>query len=623
MSFRSLDPPLDPRLLRVLEDMFGEDAAMTPVQNACIPLFRQNKDVAVEAVTGSGKTLAFLLPVLERLLGRTEPLTKREVGAIIISPTRELAEQTHSVLRPLVAALDGAITSVLLMGGNQTVGEDLGAPWCECVCGRLCAHTVFPPERWGKTGGHVVVATPGRLLDVLQRNVLHVHELEVLVLDEADRLLDMGFQTAISAILKFLPKQRRTGLFSATQTESIEQLMRAGLRNPVRIRVKVENARTKHLQTLPERLASYYAVVPLDRKLDALVWFLSQHREHKVIVYFLTCATVDYMYRLMQGLPQVAEMSMMSFHGKIPSKKRTKLLERFTAQPAGVLLVTDVAARGIDFPNVDWVVQWDAPQDPAAYTHRIGRTARMGRAGSGLVLLTPEEEAFVEYLEAKKIGPELMKLPALDELPETFEVVRARAVRERELYERSHEAFVSYVRGYREHVLSFIFELKKLDLGLLARCFGLVRFPAMPELKGRRPESFVPLTARHHEIPYLDPAREQQRQAKLKREREVSHAEKKEKALDEKRKRLKLHRKKRVVIASHEFTDRDLEELALEARLLKKEHQGKMTARQVDKTLAQEALKSERIAQDELLRKKEKRKERKRRMHRRAAAEQD
>jgi ATP-dependent RNA helicase DDX55/SPB4 len=364
----------------------------------------------------------------------------------------------------------------------------------------------------------------------------------------------------MSPLLKFLPKQRRTGLFSATQTESIEQLMRAGLRNPVRIRVKVENAITKTLQTLPEKLSSFYSTVPLDRKLDALVWFLQQHPTEKVIVYFLTCSTVDYMYKVLSGLPELDALQMLSFHGKIPSKKRTKLLDRFSSLPnGGVLFVTDVAARGtpsknktqhkyepdtmfflvvlttgIDFPNVDWVVQWDAPQDPSAFTHRIGRTARMGKSGSGWVLLTEHESAYVDYLVQKKIPAQLLQLPPLDELPFVFDVVRARAVCERELYEKSHEAFVSYVRGYREHVLSFIFELKvksmcvfifcafihiilqKLDLGLLAKCFCLLRFPAMPELRGRRPESFVPHPTKHSDIPYEDAIRESQRQSKLK-----------------------------------------------------------------------------------------------------------
>lgn len=179
--FRSLVPPLDARLLHCIEADFGF-TTMTPVQAACIPLFRQNKDVAVEAVTGSGKTMAFVIPIVERLLHRNEPLTKQEVGAIVIAPTRELAEQIFGVLNQVLAAVDGQLSALLLIGGSRGVADDL--------------------ERWGKTGGHIVVATPGRLLDVLQRKVFHLHELEVLVLDEADRLLDMGFQSALSAILK-------------------------------------------------------------------------------------------------------------------------------------------------------------------------------------------------------------------------------------------------------------------------------------------------------------------------------------------------------------------------------------------------------------------------------------
>lgn len=593
--FRDLKPALHAEVLSCLEEVFGF-TTMTPVQKACIPLFRENKDVAVEAVTGSGKTLAFLVPVVERLLGRQEALSKQEVGAIIIGPTRELAEQIHGVLGKLLSCVKG-LSSLLLVGGKQSVADDL--------------------ERWGKGGGHIIVATPGRLLDVLQRKILHLHELEVLVLDEADRLLDMGFSASLSAILKFLPKQRRTGLFSATQTESIEQLMRAGLRNPVRIRVKVENAKTRALQTLPEKLSSYYVTVPLERKLDALFSLLTQHKNEKVIVYFLTCATVDYMFKIMSGFTGpgafLEGLRFFSFHGKIPAKKRDQLLERFSSQSSGVLLVTDVAARGIDFPNVDWVVQWDPPQDPAAFTHRIGRTARSGKAGNGVVFLTEEEVTYVDFLSRKQIQPELMTLPPMEEWPLTFDQIRERAVGERELYEKSHEAFVSYVRGYREHVCSFIFELKRLDLGLLAKCFGLLRFPAMPELRGRRPESFVPHPVKHGDIPYKDPSREAQRLAKIAQANSLSDKEKKEHAREEKSKTLKLHRKKKVVIASHEFTDRDLDELALEARLLKKERKskGRLTAQEVDSTMFETAKKRDRDAQLEELKKKERRKKRK------------
>lgn len=569
--------------------------AMTPVQQYTIPLFRGNKDVAVEAVTGSGKTLAFLIPIMEKLLAREEPLSKGDVGAIIIAPTRELAEQIMTVLGSCLAFLKSKISSLLLIGGVRSVSEDLIA--------------------WNKSGANVVVATPGRLLDILQRQVLNVKQLEVLVMDEADRLLDLGFQATVSAILKMLPRQRRTGLFSATQTNRVEELVRAGLRNPVKVRVKVENADTRELQIVPEKLKSFYTIIPLERKLDGLIWFLQKHRGAKVIVYFLTCATVDYIYSVIHGIKYLQGLPMYSFHGKIPAKKRSKTLTKFLSlEKEGVLLVTDVAARGIDFPDVEWVVQWDGPQDPSSYTHRIGRTARNGKCGSSVIFLTPEEEGYVSFLKVRKTPVEEFHC-APKEFPNVFDEVRERASKERELYEKSQLAFVSYVRGYREHACSFIFELKNLDLGHLAHCFCLLRYPYMPETKGKRPETFVPYDIKHAQIPYKDKTKEKQRQEKLKRERE--EGEKNKQSKKSMRKKVNVNKGKVVVKGSniHEFTERDLEELNKEAKLVKLEKKRKISEEEYHRILLKE--KEELHEKDKELAMKKEKKKKKNKMKRR------
>jgi ATP-dependent RNA helicase DDX55/SPB4 len=428
----------------------------------------------------------------------------------------------------------------------------------------------------------------------------------VLVLDEADRMLDPNFKATFDKLMKKLPRQRRTGLFSATQTDNVKELVSAGMRNPVRIKVKVENMAENRLQTVPEKLESFYGVVPLPLKLQTLVWFLLHNRQKKIVLYFLTCATVDYMYALLKGLKALKYLPMFSMHGKVPAKKRPKILAEFSSTPTeGLLLVTDVAARGIDFPDVDWVVQWDAPQDPAAYTHRVGRTARNNRAGSSLILLTPEEEAYISFLDERGTPAAPVEFPAPDQLPVLFEPVRQRAVKERELYEKSQLAFVSYVRGYREHICSFIFQLSKLDLGELAQCFCMVRLPFMPEFKGRkRPSNFEPVKVKHNQIPYKDAAKESQRLEKLKREREEAASKSKP------AEKLKVKKGKVVARASvHEFNERELEELNLEAKLLKKERRGKISAKQFDKKLRRELDRLDEEEQDEAFQK-EKRKER-------------
>jgi len=219
-SWESLEPKLSPAVLDAVSTMGFSD--MTPVQAGAIPLFMKNKDVVVEAVTGSGKTLSFLIPILEKIHRRSRKLGPSEVGAIIISPTRELATQITKVLADFEPFFPN-IPHQLLIGGETSLEEDIAT-----------FQQVHPD---------ILIGTPGRLEDILsqKRGGVNVKELEVLVLDEADRLLDMGFAVSLNKIMSLLPKQRRTGLFSATMTDGLSELVRAGLRNPVRVVVKVED----------------------------------------------------------------------------------------------------------------------------------------------------------------------------------------------------------------------------------------------------------------------------------------------------------------------------------------------------------------------------------------------
>ena len=314
---------------------------MTPVQAATIPLFFQRKDVAAEAVTGSGKTLAFLIPVLETLYRLASPLTKHQIGALIVSPTRELAAQISEVLAEFLQDSDGSLTSQLFIGGNK-VEKDI--------------------ERFEEHGGNIVIGTPGRLEDLLlgksvgitqglNKFVSGLKSVEMLILDEADRLLSLGFEAALNTILGFCPKQRRTGLFSATQTSEVSSLIRAGLRNPAVVVVK-DGARPESNQRTPSSLENFYVLCEAQTKLSVLLDLLKSRQSEKVMVFAATCACVDYFSLLLKHLLG-AEVMLFSIHGKM-KKKRQKIFNQFRKSKSGILICTDVMARGVDIPDVDW-----------------------------------------------------------------------------------------------------------------------------------------------------------------------------------------------------------------------------------------------------------------------------
>ncbi|XP_045152659.1 ATP-dependent RNA helicase DDX55 [Echinops telfairi] len=492
-SWESLPVPLHPRVLGALRELGFP--CMTPVQSATIPLFMKNKDVAAEAVTGSGKTLAFVIPILEILLRREEKLKKSQVGAIIITPTRELAIQINEVLAHFTKPFP-QFSQILWIGGRNP-GEDV--------------------QRFKAQGGNIIVATPGRLEDMFRRRAEGldlascVKSLDVLVLDEADRLLDMGFEASINTILELLPKQRRTGLFSATQTQEVESLVRAGLRNPVRISVKEKGVAASSTQKTPSRLDNYYMVCKADEKFNQLVHFLRNHKQEKHLVFFSTCACVEYYGRALEAL--VRNVGILCIHGKM-KYKRNKIFMQFRSLPSGILVCTDVMARGIDIPEVHWVLQYDPPSSASAFVHRCGRTARIGHGGSALVFLLPMEESYVSFLAINQKCPlQEMRLQGhtVDVLPK----LQALALADRAVFEKGMKAFVSHVQAYVKHECNLIFRLKDLDFARLARGFALLKMPKMPELRGKQFPEFVPVDIDTDTIPFKDKSREKQRQKLL------------------------------------------------------------------------------------------------------------
>nr|XP_009664927.1 PREDICTED: ATP-dependent RNA helicase DDX55 isoform X2 [Struthio camelus australis] len=502
-----------------------------------------NKDVAAEAVTGSGKTLAFVIPVLEILLRREEKLKKMQVGAIIITPTRELAIQIDEVLSHFTKHFP-KFSQILLIGGRNPM-EDV--------------------EKFKEHGGNIIVATPGRLEDLFRRKAdgldlaSCVKSLDVLVLDEADRLLDMGFEASLNAILDFLPKQRRTGLFSATQTQEVENLVRAGLRNPVRISVKEKGVAASNTQKTPTRLENYYMICKADEKFNQLVHFLRQHKQEKHLVFF-----------------------------------------------SGILVCTDVMARGIDIPEVHWVLQYDPPSSASAFVHRCGRTARIGNVGSALVFLLPMEESYVNFLSINQKCPMQEMKPqrnVLDLLPK----LKSMALADRAVFERGMKAFVSYIQAYAKHECNLIFRIKDLDFASLAKGFALLKMPKMPELRGKCFSDFIPVTINTDSIPFKDKNREKQRQKQLEQQRKErqengerkkfikNKAWSKQKAKREKKKKITAKRKREE---GSDIEDEDMEELLNDTRLLKRLKKGKISEEEFEKRLtgSQSRLKAETVS---------------------------
>ncbi|OCB84274.1 DEAD-domain-containing protein [Sanghuangporus baumii] len=530
----SLPTPLTPWVLDVINSLGY--AQMTPVQASTIPLFMRHKDVVVEAVTGSGKTLSFVIPIIERLIRRERRLRKTEIGAVVI----KLAAQIHSVFELFLNSQPKSDESE-----DEDASGKEGEPYPPPLL--LTSSSDSSPaediRRFLDTGADVVVGTPGRIEEFLLgkgRDVVSVKELEVLVLDEADRLLDLGFSQCLTRILAALPKQRRTGLFSATMTDALSELVRVGLRNPVRVVVKVESKKTKDGKVMKEKveerripasLKNLYALCRPSEKMVQLLRLIeheaSTSDSSRFIVYFATCACVDYFYRILPSL--LPSVSFFSLHGHIPPGKRTLALRSFsthvsTPSSSSVLLCTDVAARGLDLPDVDCVIQFDPPVDPKQFSHRCGRTARAGRDGRAWVLLSEKEVDYVDFLSVRKIPvterPRILSSDsesALGEDEEDPEVeillgrMRTEVRKDRDMHDKGVKAFVSFVRAYSKHEASYIFRMQDLDLVGVAKSFGLLRLPKMPELKGHSDGGWDNADIDWDSYAYADKKREAQR----------------------------------------------------------------------------------------------------------------
>ncbi|KAI8469356.1 MAG: DEAD-domain-containing protein [Monoraphidium minutum] len=413
---------------------------MTEVQARTIPALLTGRDVLGAARTGSGKTLAFLIPAAE-LLHRAKFMPRNGTGAVVIAPTRELALQIYGVARDLMK--HHSQTHGLVMGGANRRGE---------------------AERLVK-GVNLLVATPGRLLDHLQNSKGFVtRNLACLVIDEADRILEIGFEEEMRQIVKLLPRERQTMLFSATQTTKVEDLARLSFKHKP-LYVGVDDSRAVSTR---EGLEQGYCVVPADKRLMLLFTFLKKNANKKVMVFFSSCASVKYHAELFNYI----DIPVKDIHGKQKQQKRTATFFEFCQADKGVLLCTDVAARGLDIPAVDWILQYDPPDDPKEYIHRVGRTAR-GRDGKGraLLMLMPEELGFLKYLKAAKVPLNEYEFPT-SKLANVQSQLERLVEKNYYLHQGARDAYRAYILAYNSHGLKDVYNVHTLDLKSIARSFG-------------------------------------------------------------------------------------------------------------------------------------------------------
>ncbi|CAG9944445.1 unnamed protein product [Clonostachys rosea f. rosea IK726] len=415
---------------------------MTSIQRSAIPPLLAGKDVLGAAKTGSGKTLAFLIPAIEMLSSlRFKP--RNGTGAIVVSPTRELALQIFGVAREL------------MKNHSQTYGIVIGG-----------ANRRAEAEKLSK-GVNLIIATPGRLLDHLMNTPFVFKNLKSLIIDEADRILEVGFEDEMRQIVKILKNEdRQTMLFSATQTTKVEDLARISLRpGPLYINVDQE----KQYSTV-EGLEQGYVLCEADKRFVLLFSFLKtmKDKKKKVIVFFSSCNSVKYYAELLNYI----DLPVLDLHGKQKQQKRTNTFFEFSNAPHGILICTDVAARGLDIPAVDFIVQFDPPDNATDYIHRVGRTARgTNNKGRSLMFLQPNEVGFLTHLKAARVPVVEFEFPAKKIKPVQSQLEKLIG-QNYFLSQSAKEAFKSYLHAYASHSLRSVYDVNKLDLTKVAKSFG-------------------------------------------------------------------------------------------------------------------------------------------------------
>ncbi|CAB9524314.1 dependent RNA helicase [Seminavis robusta] len=363
---------------------------MTKVQEATLPVILEGHDVVAKAKTGSGKTTAFLLPIIEQLAAVTDCNNSNQFVAIVLSPTRELANQIGAEFQKLATFHPGMKKQSITMIGGTNIDKD--------------KRILQSPQQKLR----LLIATPGRLQDHLNQNTANIvqrlSQIKVLCLDEADRLLDMGFRPELERIMEFLPppQQRQTLLFSATFPNVMKDITRGAMRQDYKlIDTLDENEADANVQVVQKAL-----VTPLQHHMLAMEQVLLAHAQErtkfKIIVFFTTARIAGFMAELFRAdprYPQYNDKTLLEMHSRKSQSYRTNVAKKFTNESNVILFSSDVSARGVDYPDVSLVLQVGAPSEKAQYIHRLGRTARAGQSGIGILLLSDFERVFMKELE--------------------------------------------------------------------------------------------------------------------------------------------------------------------------------------------------------------------------------
>lgn len=368
-SFASL--PLSSEILSVVQELgFSE---MTPVQAQSIPLLLAGKDIVGRSKTGSGKTAAFILPILQNLI-----LKQRTVQALVLCPTRELSVQISKEARKLGRRLN-ELQVVAVYGGVPTRDQIISM----------------------QSGPQVVVGTPGRVLDLIERRVLDLQDVKTFILDEADKMLEMGFEDELLSVVRVLPNKRQTALFSATFPETLKLISRKYQKQPIEI--KIEDTQDEPI-TIDQILYEYE---DSDDKIGMLMRVLQQHPKDATLIFCNQKATVNEIVTKFteQGVPCGA------LHGDLEQRDRDRVVSLFRNGSYRILIATDVAARGLDIENLELVVNFDFPQQAETYIHRIGRTGRAGKSGTAVLMAKPNET--LKILELEQVTKAKFQKPKL------------------------------------------------------------------------------------------------------------------------------------------------------------------------------------------------------------------
>ncbi|XP_055943163.1 probable ATP-dependent RNA helicase DDX31 [Argiope bruennichi] len=495
---------LHPHLVACLKSRLEAEKA-TKVQEQTIPLLLDGHDALVKSCTGSGKTLAYAIPIVQKLQSM-QPKIKRSDGvyALIIVPTRELALQCFEIFSKLTKSFTWIVPGYLI-GGEKKKSEKA----------RL------------RKGVNILICTPGRLLDHLDHTAcLTLEKILFLVIDEADKLSEQGFEDSVAKIVSKCCKTRQSVLLSATLSKGVEQMAGMSLSQPVHVGALTsleEDSDESHELAVPKHLKQFLAVVPAKLRLVSLSGFIINNClkfGFKGLIFMCSQNSVDFHYSLFRGvLAPVLEhkqhkCKFYRLHGNMKQEERTEIFTAFRSNKEGILLCTDVAARGLDLPSVDWIVQYSAPSSAEIYVHRIGRTARIGKKGNSLMFLLPSESKFSNLLADYKINFEQIPydqfLQSLHLIADVLDVkgkctmedcatalqtlYEKEVYEENELHQNAKDAFSSYVQSYASYPknIRHILPFKSLHLGHIAKSFCLSEAPsslnaALPNQKYSRP----------------------------------------------------------------------------------------------------------------------------------------